>query len=343
MDVLRIAAEEKRTKTLSRETLTAIKTQLDTQGYVVVADVISHETCELLGRSVLEDADAVRAKAGRTAHEKRTGRGHLQLGLRRYGPYVRADLIANPIIESVVGDILGKGAWLGFYNGNINCPGSDYQPLHFDRPFSWRSPQAAAEDGLAWPPPTTTLSCSVALTEITSDTGPTEIYPGTHKETAVLKFAPGERVSNYPELLAKWGPPESMTIPKGGVCFRDPRMWHRGVPNQSDTARPMIAVTYHAAKCHHWRGTLIRDLPAPKLAALLENPALKIMDDGELGDGRLVFEASAETEIASSPNPYHIQRHLRFVDESEGVDHFMDAHLPGGARVIHATKSRSGR
>lgn len=338
MQVLRLAAEEILTKTLSRKTLAAIETRLHTEGFAVVADVISPETCELLATSVLEDTAVVRAQGGRTAHEKRTGYGHLQLGLRRYAPYVRADLIANPIIECVVAQILGEGAWLGFYNGNINCPGSGYQPVHFDRPFSWRTPDAASEDGLAWPPPTTTLSCSVALTDITLDNGPTEIYPGTHTETAVLDFAPGERVENYPELLDKWGPPQSMTIPKGGVCFRDPRMWHRGVPNTSEIPRPMIAVTYHAARCKHWRGLLIRDLPAEQLTALAENPALRVMDDDELGDGRLVFDGSAARDFAELPNPFGIHRHLRFVDSESRVDHFRDAHLPGGARVCPATK-----
>jgi ectoine hydroxylase-related dioxygenase (phytanoyl-CoA dioxygenase family) len=339
--VLQLEAEEKRTKTLGRKTLNAISKRLETEGYVVVADVISRETCELLATSVLEDTAAVREQTGRTDHEKRTGHGHLQLGLRRYAPYARADLIANPIIECVVGHILETGAWLGFYNGNINCPGSGYQPVHFDRPFSWRTPKAAAEDGVPWPPPTTTLSCSVALTDITSDTGPTEIYPGTHKETAVLDFAPGERVETHPELLAKWGPPKSMTIPKGGVCFRDPRMWHRGVSNPSDIPRPMIAVTYHAARCKHWRGLLIRGLPAVQLAALAENPALRVMEDGELGEGRLVFDASAEAEFSGLPNPFGIQRHLRFVDSESQVDHFRDAHLPGGARVVSTTKGRT--
>ena len=35
-------------------------------------------------------------------HEKHTAEGHLQLGPRRHAPYVQKELVANPILESVV-------------------------------------------------------------------------------------------------------------------------------------------------------------------------------------------------------------------------------------------------
>jgi len=283
---------------------------------------------------VVEDADQIKATGEQTPHEKFTGEGHLQLGLRRYAPFVRGDVIANPLIECVVAGTLGKGAWLGFYNGNVNCPGSTYQPLHFDRPFSWKTPEAAAKDGQDWPPPTTSLSCSIALEEITEKNGATEIYPGTHLETEIAQWQVGDRLSNHPDLLEKWAPPARMPIPAGGVCFRDPRMWHRGVPNPADRPRAMIAATYHAEKCLHWRGALVHDLDAEILKQWAENPAMRIMDDGSLGDGRLVFQSDVRDTVEQSSNPHGINRNARFVDLPERVNHFLDPQGLGGARVV---------
>ena len=319
---------------LELETLDAIRASISEQGYAVVANLISDETCELLMGSVLEDAAIVRAQAKKTAHEDRTGKGHLQLGLRRYAPYVTADLVANPLIEHVVSAVLGKGAWLGFYNGNVNLPGSEHQPLHYDRPYSWASKAAAEADGQPWPPPTTTLSCSVGLTEITEENGATEIYPRSHLETAVADWPLGTRPGKYPELLEKWGPPGRMAIPRGGVCFRDPRMWHRGVPNPSDEVRPMIAITYHAGRCLSWRGRLLHDISQEQLERCTQDPSLKVLDDGTIDDGRLVFDADVRAVFDGAPNLHGVNRNVRFIEAPLKVNHFIDAHLIGGARVI---------
>lgn len=314
--------------------LAAIAGDVAVAGYAVVGGLIPMDVCELLMTSVLEDAELVRTTGRKTPHEEATGEGHLQLGLRRYAPFVRAELIANPLIESVVAAVLGPRAWLGFYSGNVNLPGSVHQPLHYDRPFSWRTREKAEKDGQSWPPPTTTLSCSVALTELSEENGATEIYPGTHHETAVTEWPLGERISNHPELIERWAPPQRMVVPAGGVCFRDPRMWHRGVPNPSDQARPMIALTYHGERCRHWRGRLVKNMTAAELAACAEDPALKVLDEGGLGDGRLVFDHSAREAFAGATSPHGIDRNVRFAGPDEGVNHFLDAHLIGGARVV---------
>lgn len=318
--------------TLPTDVLRELKRSLETDGHAVVGGLVSAETCALLLPSVLEDASIIRGDGMLTPHEERTAPGHLQLGLRRYAPYVRADLVANPLIENVVATVLGEGAWLGFYNGNVNCPGSGSQPLHFDRPFSWKTPEEAAADGQAWPPPTTTLSCSVALSDITVETGATEIYPGSQRETAVATWTTN-RLAGHPELLEAWGPPARMEVPAGGVCFRDPRMWHRGVPNNSDVPRPMLALTYHHGQARHWRGRLVRDIPAAYLKQCLADPSLKLMDNGEPGDGRLVFHESALDAFAFE-SKRGVNRNVRFVEAP--VDHLVDAHSTGGAHVREA-------
>jgi hypothetical protein len=55
------------------------------------------------------------------------------------------------------------------------------------------------------------------------------------------------------------------------------------------------------------------------------------MDDGSIGDGRLVFEASAREILEVHPSQYGIARNARFVKK---LDYKVDAHLVGGARVL---------
>lgn len=332
--IYELTQEEARSGRIDPDKLRKIADDIRGCGYAVVAGLISDESRQLLMSSVLEDAEMIRGRGEVTDHEKRTGQGHLQLGLRRRTPYVRSDLVTNPAIEAIVAEILGEGAWLGFYNGNVNLPGSTYQPLHFDRPFSWKSEEQARQAGEDWPPRATTLSCSVALQEITVENGATEIYPGTQKETAVAKWPLGERPQDHPDLIERWSPPARMAIPAGGICFRDPRMWHRGMPNPSNMVRPMMALTYHAGICRHWRGLLVPNMSAEDLARCEQDPTLRVMDDGSLGDGRLVFEESARPVFQKHPSKYGIVRYVRFVEE---VDHKLDAHLLGGARVIRKT------
>lgn len=331
-----ITDEERLAGRLDDDKVASIVHDISTQGYAVVADLVSEKSRRLLMTSVLEDAQAIRAKSDLTPHEKHTGIGHLQLGLRRRAPYVCADLLANPLIEHTVSAVLGKNAWLGFYNGNVNMPGSTSQPIHFDRPFTWKTQSEAEAAGQSWPPPTTTLSCSVALEDITSRNAATEIYPGSHRETAVTRWPRGELPGKHPQLLKKWGPPARMEIPAGGVCFRDPRMWHRGMPNTSGKIRPMIAMTFHWAPANHWRGTSVQELTSEEVSQLAADSSLRIMDDGTVGDGRLVFEESAREVFDGSTSIHGIRRNVRFV---HSLDHTVDAHLLGGARVLRESSS----
>lgn len=329
-----ITQDERASGALTPDKLARVRSSFEVNGYAVVSGLISAETCELLLQSILEDVTLVRTRAEPTRHEKATGIGHLQLGPRRYAPFVKSELVANPLIENVVTGLLGVGAWLGFYNGNVNCPGSGYQPLHFDRPFAWKSEAEATAAGQSWPPPTTTVSCSVALSEITEASGATEIYPGTHHETAVTQWQPGERLANHPQLVEQWRPPSRMTIPAGGVCFRDPRMWHRGVPNHSGLPRPMLALTYHSSLAKHQRGLIVSDMSKEDQHRCKADPTLRVLDNGELGDGRLVFDESSRSAFESVANQHGIIRNARFIEAPCSVNHFVDAHLLGGARVV---------
>ena len=330
--MFQVTEEERANGALEADKLSKIVASFNDIGFATVSGLIPETVCQDLHRSMLEDVEQVRSIGKLTAHEKLTGKGHLQLGPRRYAPHVYPEVLANPLIEHVVAGILGQGAWLGFYNGNVNCPESGEQPLHFDRPFAWTTEAEAKAAGQSWPPPSTTVSCSIALEAITEATGATEIYPGTHKEVAVTQFGKGEQPIHYPDLAEKWAPPARMEIPAGGICFRDPRMWHRGVTNPGETPRPMIALTYHLALAQHQRGTLV-NLSDAEAEQCHNDASLKQLDDGSIGDGRLFFHESARAVLEGVANPHGIHRNIKFMETGINVNHFLDAHLLGGARA----------
>ena len=97
-----VTDEERSAETIPADKLADITADIASTGYAVVSGLIPSGTCEMLMASILEDAERVRALGKPTQHEERTGRGHLQLGLRRYTPYVPSGLVANAIIESIV-------------------------------------------------------------------------------------------------------------------------------------------------------------------------------------------------------------------------------------------------
>jgi hypothetical protein len=98
----------------------------------------------------------------------------------------------------------------------------------------------------------------------------------------------------------------------------------------------MIALTYHAKMANHWRGIWVKETWASFAAEDSRDTTLKVMDDGSLGDGRLVFESSAQKAFEANTSRFSVNRNARFVDQ---IDHTLDAHLVGGARVIRDTSS----
>ena len=99
----------------------------------------------------------------------------------------------------------------------------------------------------------------------------------------------------------------------------------------------MIALTYHSVLARHWRGVLLHDMNAEDVTRCKKDLTLRVMDDGELGDGRLVFDANTEEVFQSHPSQWGINRNVRFAHKSQRVDHTRDAHMVGGARVIDET------
>ena len=86
-------------------------------------------------------------------------------------------------------------------------------------------------------------------------------------------------------------------------------------------------------RAKHWRGLLAPELSDEDLQRCADDPSLRVMDDGTLGDGRLVFDESARAAFEAADNIHGVSRNARFLEPPRRANHFLDSHDLGGARV----------
>lgn len=212
-----------------------------TEGYVILEDVVAHAHLDVLKERMDEDAERkIRCEtwggAGRV-------KGHLQHKPPPFAPYVFEGVVSNCFVNQVTHAVLGDGFFNNFYSGNTNCPGSGTQPVHPDALPLWK--------GLDWSHPAHCLVVNISPEDTSEANGAVEIWPGTHLMTVDPDYGKdlGERFpKDVIEKRRDEAPPIRGSARKGSVLIRDMRLWHRGVPNRSDSPRHMIALIHTI----HW-------------------------------------------------------------------------------------------
>lgn len=99
---------------------------------------------------------------------------------------------------------------------NFNLPGSHPQNMHVD--------------GYAAHP---FLVVNVAAVDTTLQNGAMEACPGSHR-----------REQKYWEFVLADYPKRRLTMQPGDVVIRTSALWHRGMPNRSPSARPLLAFSW---------------------------------------------------------------------------------------------------
>jgi len=226
-----VTPQEYKQETLSAAHLAQAVAAIHQDGFVILADVIKHDHLDVLRERMTEDSQKLikLEKWGGAGRLK----GHLQQGPPPFAPYVFRDVVANPFAIQVTSAILGEGMYNRFYNGNANCPGSETQPLHRDGKPLW------SRMAVAHPP--SSLIINVTLVDTNEENGSTELWPGTHLETTVESYVDIATEAKRREIA----PPVRANTRKGSLLIRDYRVWHRGVPNHSDSVRHMIAMIHN--------------------------------------------------------------------------------------------------
>ena len=165
---------------------------------------------------------------------KSFGQNHIGMHLPLVMPFSDPQIVANPIAVQVMTAALGDNLRCSFYHSNTAYPGSKYQPIHRD----W-APVFGTE--LSVPTPVMHVVLNIPLVDFTEENGSTQVWPGTH---LIVDTDPSDGKADQLEERVKYMAAARPNISAGSVVIRDLRMWHRGMPNDSNQIRTMLALVY---------------------------------------------------------------------------------------------------
>ena len=163
---------------------------------------------------------------------------------------VFAEIAAHPLVLELCGHVLGPNFMLSACLAIVTHPGETVQPLHFDDSF-YKVPR---------PRPPYGVSTFWNIDAFTSDNGPTEIIPGSHRwgDEVPIGAAQGETfrpgfvqpAQHHPEL-------QPVLMPAGSLMVAMGTLWHRGGANRSGGSRLLITPQYCAAWCRQMESMLL--------------------------------------------------------------------------------------
>ena len=203
-------------------------------GIVVIEDAIDFEHLRILRERCLQDVELLLNRPDKPFN---WNPGNLQQDPPPFPPYLFRDVLVNDAVIKVTKGILGPGLKSAFYSGNTALPSPHRQPVHADSGQLWPNLTVAH--------PAYAIVVNVPLVDMSAENGVTEMWPGTHLDTSVVMQTGDIKVSaEVLEARAKVEPPVQPTVKLGSIVLRDIRMWHAGMPNHSDSPRPMIAMIH---------------------------------------------------------------------------------------------------
>ncbi len=150
---------------------------------------------------------------------------HFEVGDRRFTaplryapPFDCADFVTHPLVDAMLGAILGEKYVLEAFGVISSLPGAEVQHVHRDGGALFRD---SGLDGLL---PASAVSVAMPLVDMNETSGMTVFWPGSHRQA--------ERDQDAPGIPAE--------APVGSLMFWDFRTFHNGMANRGDAARPFL-------------------------------------------------------------------------------------------------------
>ena len=213
-------------------------------GFVVLIDGLSIVETDRLGQIVRRKADEIIAADAEGKIAPETKHGDRRYSFGEYGQSSEwEDLAANervlPIIQTIWKGRPFRAVGAG---GDFVLPGGTWQTLHNDN--SWRG---------AGEPVPRVITVNYYVSEVAAECGPIRIVPGT----ARFPIPNSKVTTSEPD----WMRQAIVTGKPGYAVIRDPRAWHGGTPNSSNSPRYMPNLEYvlRDAPLDEVGGTLVRD------------------------------------------------------------------------------------
>lgn len=185
------------------------------QGYVVFRDVVAKDQLTELHAQIFE-AFAEAKRSGRLFAGGGQISGHLNCFPGEVSRFTYEALKQRGVID-VIQQLYPKPLALRV-GCNLNLPKSVPQHYHMDGVF--------VEDFMI---------ANVAVVDTGLVNGAIDVLPGTHQ-----RFYEFWRYA----LQRRYRLSTRLPLKQGDVLLRTSRLWHRGMPNNSATPRPMVALTF---------------------------------------------------------------------------------------------------
>jgi ectoine hydroxylase-related dioxygenase (phytanoyl-CoA dioxygenase family) len=236
-----LSGEERAARAAQPQTTEAMAELIRANGYVVLDSVVDLALIAEIRAAFDPLFDEYIARKGYNTGVNRA-RMYLPFAL----PYIREEIIANPVILPALEAILGEGMRCTYFASDTPAPGSDYQSAHSDVGPLFPDVSVSL--------PTYAMVVNIPLVDVDDENGPLEIWPGgTHMnpEWAAHVTLDGS-VGPHLDIVraASRMPSERVHMKAGSIVIRDSRVWHRGTPNRSTARRTNLALVYS----RHWLG-----------------------------------------------------------------------------------------
>lgn len=150
-------------------------------------------------------------------------------------PFLHHQFITNPFALQVIEAAMGKKVALfrcGIHDVSPDIDGNQIEKApHRDGNHLFPELQCVL--------PVSGIYVNIPFVDFSEENGATKIWPGSH---LIMDSPPsdvrylGERSKHLPALQA--------VMPMGSLILRDMRLWHVGMPNSTDTHRPMLDIGY---------------------------------------------------------------------------------------------------
>ncbi|MBM3265502.1 MAG: phytanoyl-CoA dioxygenase family protein [candidate division Zixibacteria bacterium] len=228
---MELTASERRQGRLTQRHLQGALRRLRDTGYVALERALPDDWITQMRSACDRDLKKyLRIKENRERFLVKN-KGHVGMFPSPTLPYMDPMAILNPFALQIFEAAMGHNVFCTFYNTNTAWPGSGVQVIHRDTQPLFPELSVAL--------PVHMVVVNIMLVDFTVENGATEVWPGSH----LLTDGRGDREVPLEERAA-FLRSERTTVPAGTLVVRDLRMWHRGMPNQTDQIRTMLAIVY---------------------------------------------------------------------------------------------------
>jgi ectoine hydroxylase-related dioxygenase (phytanoyl-CoA dioxygenase family) len=244
---LTVSAEERAAGRLRPEQHRNAALLLHTAGCVVLRDLLAADLVERLRAAfsrILDDCIASKRGDGwyqvsareQAVFWERAARWRIFPKLRP--PFADEVLLANPLIVSLLQELLGEEFFCKFVSSDTCFRGSITQ-----------APHRELSAGGATAPCAYIVNVPLALCGL--ENGPIEVWPtGSHlwQPSLLSRYQLRDDVQDGEnqsmEQFARFFPSQKLVLEPGSALIRDPGMLHRGTPNPTDAPRSMLTLCY---------------------------------------------------------------------------------------------------